>query len=53
MNNESLGSLGTFAVPDPNIIAETDASLSGVGVLIFRRCTGRDVFLGGGGADIT
>ena len=46
-------SLGTFALPDPIIIAETDASLSGVGVLIFRRYNGCDVFLGGGGADIT
>ena len=39
-------SLGTFALPDPHIIAWTDASLIGVGVLIFRRCKGRDVFLG-------
>ena len=46
-------SLDTFALLDPHIIAETDASLSGVGVLIFRRCNGCDVFLGEGGADIT
>ena len=46
-------SLGTFALPDPIIIAETDASSSGVGVLIFRRCNGCDVFLGEGGTDIT
>ena len=43
----------SFALPDPLIIAETDASLSGVGVLIFRRCNGCDVFSGGDGADIT
>ena len=48
-----LRSLGTFAVPDPHIIDETDAALSGVGVLIFRQCNARDVFLGGSGADIT
>ena len=46
-------SLGTFALPKPLIIAETDASLTGVGVLIYRRMNGHDVFLGGGGADIT
>ena len=47
-------SLGTFALLDPHMIAETDASLSGVGVLILRRCcNGCEVFLGEGGADIT
>ena len=35
-------SLGTFALTDPLIITETDASLSRVGVLIFRRCNGCD-----------